>query len=84
MEPAKRLASEVEAKSWLDGVVSIYAQHSGISFSSGNASGGGGKVGGVTINGEEFLKFQADQEQFVAQHIELRQSMAKRLAIITY
>lgn len=34
MEPAKRLATEAEAKSWLDGIVAIYAQRSGISYSS--------------------------------------------------
>ena len=28
-EPPKRLASEVEGKNWLDGVVSVYAQRSG-------------------------------------------------------
>jgi hypothetical protein len=49
-------------KSWLDGVVSAYAQRSGI-------SGRGG--GGAVINGEEFLKFQSDQQKFAAQHVEL-------------
>ena len=44
-----------------------YAQRSGISLSAGNASGGGGPVGGATINSEEFLKFQAEQVQFTAQ-----------------
>jgi fatty acid synthase subunit alpha, fungi type len=72
MEPPKRLGSEAEAKSWLDGVVSAYAQRSGISLSAGGAAaGGGGSSGGATINSEEFLKFQAEQEQFAAQHIEL-------------
>ena len=52
--------------------MATYAQHSGISLSAagtGGASGGGG--GGATINSEEFLKFQAKQEQSAAQHIEL-------------
>ncbi|KAJ7077160.1 fatty acid synthase [Mycena belliarum] len=72
MEPPKRLASEAEAKSWLDGIVAIYAQRSGISLSSGSSSGGGGgAAGGATINSEEFLKFQSDQEKFAAQHVEL-------------
>ncbi|KAJ7067175.1 fatty acid synthase [Mycena amicta] len=72
MEPAKRLGSEAEAKAWLDGIVAIYAQRSGISLSSGAAAGGGGGGGGgAVINSEEFLKFQADQETFAAQHIEL-------------
>ncbi|KAG5646963.1 hypothetical protein DXG03_001686 [Asterophora parasitica] len=71
-EPAKRLASEAEAKTWLDGIVQIYAQRSGISLSApGAAVGGGGAAGGATINSEEFLRFQADQEKFAAQHVEL-------------
>ena len=72
MEPAKHLGSEPEAKAWLDTVAATYAQRSGISLSvagAGGASGGGG--GGATTNSEEFLKFQAEQEQFAAQHIEL-------------
>ena len=50
LEPPKRLASEAEGKSWLDGVVSVYSQRSGISLASpgtGGASGGGG--GGAVI-----------------------------------
>ena len=72
LEPPKRLASEPEAKAWLDGVVSVYAQRSGISLSVPGAGGAsGGTAGGATINSEEFLKFQADQEKFAAQHVEL-------------
>ncbi|EIW57289.1 fatty acid synthase [Trametes versicolor FP-101664 SS1] len=72
MEPAKRLGSEAEAKAWLDGVVAIYAQRSGISLSSGAAAGAaGGGGGGAVINSEEFLKFQTEQEQLAAQQIEL-------------
>ncbi|KAG6910835.1 hypothetical protein DXG01_007150 [Tephrocybe rancida] len=70
-EPAKRLPSEVEAKTWLDGIVSIYAQRAGISLSAPGAAAAGGSAGGATINSEEFLKFQADQERFAAQHVEL-------------
>lgn len=72
LEPPKRLASEGEAKPWLHGVVSVYAQRSGIPLSApgaGGAAGGGG--GGAVINSEEFLKFQADQHKFAAQHVEL-------------
>ncbi|KAF8907276.1 fatty acid synthase [Gymnopilus junonius] len=72
LEPPKRLASEGEAKTWLDGVVSVYAQRSGISLTSpGSGGGGGGAAGGAVINSEEFLKFQAEQQKFAAQHIEL-------------
>ena len=79
MEPAKRLGSEAEARAWLDTVVTMYAQRSGISLSAGGAAGGGaGGSQGATINSEEFLKFQADQEQFAAQHIELYMRYLKR------
>ncbi|KAK0213643.1 fatty acid synthase alpha subunit-like protein, partial [Armillaria fumosa] len=79
MEPPKRLASEPEAKTWLDSVVAVSAQRSGISLSAPSAGGGrGGGSGGPTINSEEFLKFQADQEQFAAQHIELYVRYLKR------
>jgi fatty acid synthase subunit alpha, fungi type len=72
MEPPKRLGAEAEAKAWLDSVVALYAQRTGISLSSGVASGaGGGGTGGAVINSEEFLKFQVEQEQFARQQIEL-------------
>ncbi|KAJ6512975.1 fatty acid synthase [Mycena sanguinolenta] len=71
MEPAKRLATEAEAKSWLDGIVAIYAQRSGISLASGSSGSGGGGGGGATINSEEFIKFQSEQQKFAAQHVEL-------------
>ncbi|KAI0918227.1 hypothetical protein AcV7_007029 [Taiwanofungus camphoratus] len=72
MEPSKRLALKVDAKMWLDSVVAVYAQRAGISLATGSSSsGGGGGGGGPTINSEEFLKFQAEQEQFAAQQIEL-------------
>ena len=81
MESTKRLRSEVKAKAWLDTVVTVYAQRSGISLSAGGAAGGaGGGSQGATINSEEFLKFQADQEQFAAQHIELYMRYLKREA----
>ena len=53
MEPAKRLGSEAEVKAWLDGVVALYAQRSGIALSSASSGGSGG--GGATMNSEEFL-----------------------------
>jgi fatty acid synthase subunit alpha, fungi type len=72
LEPPKRLTSEAEGKSWLDGVVSVYAQRSGISLVAPGAGGAaGGDGGGATINSKEFLKFQADQQKFAAQHVEL-------------
>ena len=71
MAPAKRLASDPEAKAWLDTVVTTYAQRSGIQLSAEGAVGGGNGSQGATINNEESLKFQADQEQFAVQHIKL-------------
>jgi fatty acid synthase subunit beta len=79
MEPPKRLGSEAEAKAWLDGVVSAYAKRSGISLAAGRAAAGaGGGGGGATINSEEFMKFQAEQQHFAAQHIELYMRYLKR------
>lgn len=79
MEPPKRLGAEAEAKAWLDTVVALYAQRSGISLSSGAAGGaGGGASGGAVINSEEFLAFQAEQEHFAAQQIEVYMRYLKR------
>jgi len=44
------------------------AQRSGIFLTSPGAAGAGG---GAVINSEGFLKLQADQEKFAAQHVEL-------------
>ncbi|TFK27788.1 fatty acid synthetase alpha subunit [Coprinopsis marcescibilis] len=72
LEPPKRLSSEVEAKAWLDAIVPIYAQRAGISLSTQSAGGAsGGGSGGPVINSEEFVKFQAAQEQFASQQIEV-------------
>ena len=57
MEPAKRLGSEAEAKTWLDGVVALYAQRSGISLLSASHCGPRGGGGGAVMNSEEFLKY---------------------------
>lgn len=79
LEPPKRLASEAEAKAWLDSVVQTYAQRSGISLAAPGAGGGAtGGGGGATINSEEFLKFAADQDRFVQQHIELYNRYLKK------
>ncbi|PCH42040.1 fatty acid synthase [Wolfiporia cocos MD-104 SS10] len=79
MEPAKRLGSEAEAKAWLDTLVAAYAQRAGISLSSGGAgAGGAAAAGGPTINSEEFLKFQAEQEWFASQQVELYMRYLKR------
>src|SRR5215471_4903084 len=42
------------------------------------SSSGTGPVGGATINSEEFLKFQAKQDQFATQQIELYMRYLKK------
>ncbi|GAA6028849.1 hypothetical protein JCM8097_007429 [Rhodosporidiobolus ruineniae] len=71
-EPEKRLGSEAEAKTWLDGVASAYASQAGISLG-GGGGGGGGAVGGVgfVMNTEELDKMQAKQNDFVSQQVEV-------------
>ena len=73
LEPTKRFGSETEAKAWLDSVATAYAQRSGISLSPGGSAGGGGSGGssGAVINSEEFMRFQAEQERFASQQIEV-------------
>jgi fatty acid synthase subunit beta len=78
LEPPKRFGSEAEAKTWLDGVVAAYAKRAGITLSTGGAGSTGGAAAGAMINSEEFIKFQAEQEQFAAQHIELYMRYLKR------
>ena len=78
LEPPKRLASEAEAKTWLDRVVQTYAQRSGISLASPGTTANPGGAGGATINSEEFLKFQSDQNKFIQQHIELYMRYLKK------
>ncbi|CCO34690.1 fatty acid synthase subunit alpha, fungi type [Rhizoctonia solani AG-1 IB] len=78
MEPAKRLGSEAEAKSWLDSVATEYSKQAGITLSSGGGGGGTAAAGGAVMNSEEFLKFQAEQHLFAAQHVELYMRYLKR------
>ena len=68
LEPPKRLASEAEGKSWLDGE---FLSMLGVLASPGAGGASGGSRGGAIINSEEFLKFQSDQQKFAAQHVEL-------------
>jgi len=79
MEPAKRLGSEGEAKSYLDSVVQAYGQHSGLTLSQGGPAGAaGGSAGGAMINSEEFEKFQQSQDTFVSQQLEVLLRYLKR------
>ena len=66
------LGTAANVKAWLDGVVTLYAQHSGITLSSTSSGGSDGRGGGGGVmNSEEFLKFQAEQYQFAYQRIRL-------------
>ena len=58
MESANRLGSEAEGKAWPDTAAQVYAQHVGISLSSGGGDGGFGCSSGAVMNSEEFLKSQ--------------------------
>lgn len=72
-EPAKRMGSEGEAKTFLDALAQSYASYSGISLSSGSAGGGGGGgAGGAVMNSEEFDAFVAKTEEQVQREIELK------------
>jgi len=71
LEPAKRLGSEAEAKTWLDTVAAAYAKQVGISLTSGGGGGGNASGGGAAVmNSEEFLKFKAEQHEFAAHQVE--------------
>ena len=72
MEAVKCLGSEPEKKAWLNTIVMAYVQHSGILLSAAGTAGGSSSAGaGAMINGEEFLNFQAKQEQFAIQHVKM-------------
>jgi fatty acid synthase subunit alpha, fungi type len=54
LEPTNRLASDVEARTWLDSVANSYAAKVGLSFASSADASGGNSGATVTINLEEF------------------------------
>ncbi|PWN20843.1 hypothetical protein BCV69DRAFT_270565 [Microstroma glucosiphilum] len=71
-EPAKRLGSEAEAKTFLDAAVSSYAAQTGISLSQGGgSSGGGGGGGGATISSEELEKIEGRHNNHALRQIEV-------------
>ncbi|KAF8753393.1 fatty acid synthase [Rhizoctonia solani] len=55
-----------------------YAKQASITLSSGGGGGGGAVGGGAVMNSEEFLKFQAEQQLFASQHVELYMRYLKR------
>lgn len=75
MEPPKRLSSEAEA--WLGlTLLSLYMLSAPASL--WPQVGGGGGSGDPTMNSEEFLKFQAEQQWFASQQVELYLCYLKR------
>ncbi|KPV74523.1 uncharacterized protein RHOBADRAFT_28081 [Rhodotorula graminis WP1] len=71
-EPEKRLGSEAEAKTWLDGVAAAYASQAGVSLgAAGGGGGGGGMMGGMMVDTEALDKLQAKQDTFVEQQVEV-------------
>jgi len=62
-----------------DAAAQVYAQHVGISLSSGGSGGSsGGSFRGVVVNSEEFLKFQAERRESAYQQIDLYVRYLKR------
>ncbi|KAJ2108914.1 fatty acid synthase alpha subunit Lsd1, partial [Coemansia sp. RSA 922] len=71
-EPAARLASEAEAKAWLDSCAVAYAKRAGITYSAGGTSAGGsGGAAVAVVNSEAFDKAQREQQRLVTQQLEV-------------
>ncbi|KAJ1924023.1 fatty acid synthase alpha subunit Lsd1 [Tieghemiomyces parasiticus] len=70
MEPAARLASEADARTWLDSVVSAYAARQGITLTPGG-SGGASSSGssGTVVDSAELVAMQTRQDDFVRQQL---------------
>ncbi|KAI8805920.1 hypothetical protein BJ742DRAFT_774644 [Cladochytrium replicatum] len=72
VEPAARLGSEADAKSWLDSVVPAYASKVSLSLSSrlegSGTAGGAGVV--VTVNSEDFNLMRAKTDTMVRAQLE--------------
>ncbi|KAK6461491.1 fatty acid synthase subunit alpha [Scheffersomyces coipomensis] len=70
-EPAARLASEVEAKAFLDSVATKYASTAGISLSSASAGGAaGGGAGGAVIDSAALDALTAENKKLAKQQLE--------------
>ncbi|KAJ2888054.1 fatty acid synthase alpha subunit Lsd1, partial [Coemansia aciculifera] len=72
-EPAARLASEAEAKAWLDACAQAYAKRAGIAYSAGGSGGGASGNGSAVavVNSEAFDKAQREQQRLVTQQLEV-------------
>ncbi|KAF2761297.1 3-oxoacyl-synthase [Pseudovirgaria hyperparasitica] len=72
-EPASRLGSENDAKSWLDDMANKYAAHAGVNLSSPAAGGdAGGSGGGMMMDPAALDALTKDQKAFVKQQLELQ------------
>ena len=71
MEPASRLGSENDAKSFLDDVSQKYASQAGIDLSSGPAAGAGGGEGGMMMDPAAIDALTKDQKALFKQQLEL-------------
>jgi fatty acid synthase subunit alpha len=71
MEPAARLGSENDAKSWLDETAQKYAAQAGISLSTGPAPGEAAGGGGMMMDPEAIEALTKDQRALFKQQLEL-------------
>ncbi|KAJ1733092.1 fatty acid synthase alpha subunit Lsd1, partial [Coemansia biformis] len=70
MEPAARLGSEADARSWLDGVAKAYASRAGISYASAaGAAAAGGQAQGPVVSSAEMDRMQKEQHEHARQQI---------------
>lgn len=72
MEPAARLGSEADAKTFLDGVTQKYAANAGISLTTASADGpAGGSGGGMMMDPAAIDALTKDQRALFKQQLEL-------------
>ncbi|KAJ1727024.1 fatty acid synthase alpha subunit Lsd1, partial [Coemansia biformis] len=72
MEPAARLGSEADARSWLDGVAKAYASRAGISYAAAaGAAVAGSQAQGPVVSSAEMDRMQKEQREHARQQIEV-------------
>ncbi|KAJ1722166.1 fatty acid synthase alpha subunit Lsd1, partial [Coemansia biformis] len=72
MEPAARLGSEADARSWLNGVAKAYASRAGISYAAAaGAATAGGQAQGPVVSSAEMDRMQKEQREHARQQIEV-------------
>ncbi|KAJ2516672.1 fatty acid synthase alpha subunit Lsd1, partial [Coemansia sp. RSA 1939] len=70
-EPSSRLASDAEAKTWLDELVKTYARKVGISFSPAKQSSAGSNLNTPVVNSAALRQFEQKQNKLLNRQIEL-------------